>query len=489
MKDRVPLYPGRVTLTPVPGQANTYDMARADEPTQEGTPLNKASLLKDQTAALFGLDTTATPNDAFAAIGQYNRYWWIRRPATITFEEVLGKAASRVIVGDYASPKVTLNLLYADTIGFDSFGVPYLINPQSLAVSYSTDSVTALGALAGKYIQGNLQSTKNGIYCVAPIVWKVPSSGGSPKQDHSSGAIPQYRILMTVQEVTSKRTITFGDAVEYVVSDDADAYPSYGAKILSVEEHLTELQNVGIRPYTATDNPNYNVTMEYADAIDPTEAISMDNALYYPKPKLLNPQTTEIFYNGDISALNAIRGKYIISDYYLNDSDTQSAGGNFKFILKPEQNATFGLIKESSDTARCYRPYISKAQVVNILYQLDGYVYQSIGRPFADMVNAPKLETVSYVGTGGEGPDNKNTLTFSIIPKIVWFKESPYPSAGYVMYIWGGKVIPSNIGNSNYSLTAEVKDHTLTWYKRSTTASGDQMNTAGKTYVVYALGT
>ena len=63
MKDRVPLYPGRVTLTPVSGQANTFDLVRADQPTQEGTPLNKASLLKDTTAALFGKTNAAVPDD------------------------------------------------------------------------------------------------------------------------------------------------------------------------------------------------------------------------------------------------------------------------------------------------------------------------------------------------------------------------------------------------------------------------------------------
>lgn len=40
--DRVPVYPGRVRMTPVSGQANVYDMVRADQPTQEGTPINKA---------------------------------------------------------------------------------------------------------------------------------------------------------------------------------------------------------------------------------------------------------------------------------------------------------------------------------------------------------------------------------------------------------------------------------------------------------------
>ena len=46
--DRIPTYPGRVTMTPVTGQTNTYDLARADSPIEEGTPINKA--LFDQKA-------------------------------------------------------------------------------------------------------------------------------------------------------------------------------------------------------------------------------------------------------------------------------------------------------------------------------------------------------------------------------------------------------------------------------------------------------
>lgn len=70
MKDRVPLYPGRVTLTPVSGQANTYDMVRADQPTEEGTPLNKENLLSDETAAALGLSGDPTVDDAFGALDQ-----------------------------------------------------------------------------------------------------------------------------------------------------------------------------------------------------------------------------------------------------------------------------------------------------------------------------------------------------------------------------------------------------------------------------------
>lgn len=65
MKDRIPTYAGRVKLIPVPNQPNTYDAARADEPVQEGTPLNKNTLLTDETAAELGLgENEATPDKA-----------------------------------------------------------------------------------------------------------------------------------------------------------------------------------------------------------------------------------------------------------------------------------------------------------------------------------------------------------------------------------------------------------------------------------------
>ncbi len=68
MQDRISLYPGRVKLTPVSGQDNVYDMTRQDNPTTEGTPLNKSTLLTDDVAEALGLDpSTATPSQAINA--------------------------------------------------------------------------------------------------------------------------------------------------------------------------------------------------------------------------------------------------------------------------------------------------------------------------------------------------------------------------------------------------------------------------------------
>lgn len=51
--NRVPLYPGRVNLARVSG--NVYDLTRADQPTQAGTPVNAALL-----NAIYGFDNIET---------------------------------------------------------------------------------------------------------------------------------------------------------------------------------------------------------------------------------------------------------------------------------------------------------------------------------------------------------------------------------------------------------------------------------------------
>ena len=68
MKDRVSAHPGRIKLIPVKGEENTFDLTRADGPVEEGTPLNKTTLLQDVTAALAGLGDEATPDDVFTKI-------------------------------------------------------------------------------------------------------------------------------------------------------------------------------------------------------------------------------------------------------------------------------------------------------------------------------------------------------------------------------------------------------------------------------------
>lgn len=68
MKDRVVQYPSRYQLVLVAGTTDIYDLVSVPGTvTEEGTPLNKASLLKDTTAALVGLGISALPDEALRA--------------------------------------------------------------------------------------------------------------------------------------------------------------------------------------------------------------------------------------------------------------------------------------------------------------------------------------------------------------------------------------------------------------------------------------
>lgn len=62
-------------------------MKRADEPEVNGTSINKASLLKDSTSLLYGLDPEiSVPDDIFSFVGNYLKHWWIRRSSTVEEE-------------------------------------------------------------------------------------------------------------------------------------------------------------------------------------------------------------------------------------------------------------------------------------------------------------------------------------------------------------------------------------------------------------------
>lgn len=69
MKNRQPTpgKEGRVLIRFEDGTAKYATISMADDPIAEGDPIDKSTLLKDATAALYGLDATAVPDEVLAA--------------------------------------------------------------------------------------------------------------------------------------------------------------------------------------------------------------------------------------------------------------------------------------------------------------------------------------------------------------------------------------------------------------------------------------
>lgn len=168
MKDRIPLYPGRVKLNPVTGQENTYDMVRADEPTQEGTPLNKATLLKDDTAEALGLASEdPTVNEALLEI----------------FNTANSKA--RIVTGNYVGtgtygPKNPCSLTF-------DFTPKILLMHEGGTVAYtdSSDCMVFVWNVTNDFHIGSTAVSHNRVtYSGNTISWYNDS-------DHFTGDLPQ----------------------------------------------------------------------------------------------------------------------------------------------------------------------------------------------------------------------------------------------------------------------------------------------------------
>lgn len=239
MQDRDPTYPGRVTLTPVSGLANTYDMERADRPLQQGTPLNKASLLKDTTAALFGLGTGAVPDDVLAELGKYKQYWWRRRARSVI--EKRTDITGEVQVTIDASPG--RKFYYSKTVSLDPNGGVSLVSPVTLdGVASSTTSANTLSDSLKPYLDDVPYYISSDI--VDGEIYYVPTGShvggvvGVPKYvtfgiyRYSSKTF--YMVLsdgsLSDEKVPAqlvKSSIQMGDW-QYVQSSNRSAYPDSG---------------------------------------------------------------------------------------------------------------------------------------------------------------------------------------------------------------------------------------------------------------------
>lgn len=225
MQDRIPLYPGRVKMTPVAGQANTYDMVRADDPTQPGTPLNKATFLKDATAALYGLGTDAVPDDVLAALGKYKQYWWRRRtPKTTGYIEKAATQGSTFLVQYNVTP---VTYTYGDLSIDQSTGAVSISNAQTITLDIYS-SVSDFYVLVGKYFTPDKtvsQSWGSVKTLTAGTIYRITDSGYIK---YYSDEDSTYVYSQHIDVITSIYSAGDPGDWQYLQSSSRSAYPDSG---------------------------------------------------------------------------------------------------------------------------------------------------------------------------------------------------------------------------------------------------------------------
>ena len=116
------------------------------------------------------------------------------------------------------------------------------------------------------------------------------------------------------------------------------------------------------------------------------------------------------------------------------------------------------------------------------------------------LATAVHIVSGTYTGTGTNGPENVNTLTFDFAPKLVIITSDADSKLGIGCSIlpWKGKFMPVLTRTSNTSdyqvnglissrVTWSADGKTVTWYNNITGSAAGQMNLADTTYSYVAI--
>ena len=318
MKDRISQVPGRVKLTPVAGEANTFDLVRADQPTQEGTPLNKASLLKDSTAALFGLPNTAVPDDVLAKLWRFpsnlgNEYLWEKY---LVENSIVKQAYFQIVIADSTDSEFYY--------GWGTYGKSLSINDKNKIIIEDTFIPTiAPNSSSMSYWAGQLPfycTSGQGTY--AGRVFYMTRISGSG----SSGS--QFFCQECFAHIDSQLK-------GYVNSDASDAYPPAVPDVYTYRTlgQLGEKTRIATGIYTGTGTYGVNnkntLTFPFVPRL---VMIGENNLLPTYKPAFTYFGQSETNSTGSPSSPEAVvEVKDTTFSWYSENAYSQHNGANTKY--------------------------------------------------------------------------------------------------------------------------------------------------------------
>ena len=431
MQDREPTYPGRVTLTPVYGLANTYDMERADRPLQEGTPLNKASLLKDATAALFGKTNAAVPDDILS---------------------LLSKSMMAQVTEKYT--KTTIGTLaVGKTITLNVSGTPkeFIVVHQGKPSSLYDDSCNGTWLLMKDiYVKRMWQSEDINKYESSDIHFYLNNTFLNLVDSNIKDAIKQVKI-------------------PYRKNGGSGGTDQSGANGLPAKIFLLSGYEVG---WTTSDNsylPVDGAKLDYFTASSGGNSKRIANfngsASYWFLRSPYTPRTDTVWGVG--------------YDGVHNTDATSNSKGIRPALILP---STFAIYTDSSDNIYTEQEYETK--ITDVLGNL-------IAIPADQIKDGVRIATGSYTGTGTHGSSNPNSLTFEFEPKVLFIAPvTNYSGAlNYQSIFWKGVTsFPTYIGSADTGMSVVVNwGKTVSWYTTGSYANR-QLNDNGVNYAYVAIG-
>lgn len=446
---------------------------------QVGTPLNKANLLKDATAAQIGLPPSTTPDGMFQALGNTGELHVWRKmvktssdtPAGYTLGDTLTHGNSFIVRQTTGTGYVDAVIQETSSISVNDNGVISASWGSTISLRYG-NSVTFT---PGRFVKISSINTKAlSSFAVDDVVW-VPSDGGI--QMNFSNDYGYYIEFTKCQKVNAHGIIPAGTTTTYPVSINPNAYQE-GDDAKAAGYVVGAATSMKIISYAG--GSGYYVRFYTADSV----SVSDSGALSIVED---NNSAPLISKSSDGSEL---RGKYI--KYHSSyQASTEIVSGMIYFV---PSNAVFTW---SNGMLIC-----DKVQLVTGYPAIPaGTTIEYLGK----LGDKARVQVVSYVGTGTYGESNPNSLTFNFAPKIVKFlfqvevdignhsKIENFQQDGEQYYMVSDRLTTEFVqgegfGYNSYAVRGKksADGKTFTWYTNIN--SQTQGNQKGMKYYFIAIG-
>ena len=529
MQDRVPLYPGRVTLTPVAGQANTYDMARADQPTQEGTPLNKATLLKDATAAKFGKDTGAVPDEVLDVLSKSVL------EGTYPVVDVYAGQNWEKGTAPNASGSVWQQIAVANNI---LFSFPISGTTAVMSTDGKTWTTFTIPTVSGGY---NYSGRHRIVYVGDTYYLLIPITSSPYKAIiYATKNLSTWTLKCTLSLTNIAYSLFYSNYLSKFVLIDI-----YGKVYLSSDaENWESTYSLGT---SATSQPTFNNGIDGPDGFYIAVPVSKKIQVF----KLKSDSFETVFTSADLSntienvAFVKFKGKYFVYSAYgiahsedlkawqLSDANYQSSitnpititqqlacsdvnvlikfgteslvsfdGLNFKRIADgvASQQGSLAYINgvfcfHSQGAPSAISPYYTPDTTFKDEPGLVDVLGNMVNIPLKQIAGAASIETGTYTGTGDYGTNITRSLVFKAEPMIVFVfpvqeMKNAYDGGFCILFPQSAKMAIYGVNQNNQAnnifdakpltVSANAQKVTLTWTIGGAAYVGAMCNQATK---------
>lgn len=440
---------------------------------QVGTPLNKANLLKDATAAQIGLPPSTTPDGMFQALGNTGElHVWRKtvvsaseKPAGYTLGAETTKTLGLTRNSDSSSWAITVEL--ASSVSVDDAGNVTLVSPSNLSV-YAYNAF--VDSFSGKFFRlYSIGSSVTESELANNDVYFVPS--GNKLIFRANASSSKFYLDLGMKLVTSYAKVPAETTATYPVSTNPNAYQEGdGAKAAgyTLGEVETGKFVLGTGMGSNAQNMFY---ISSSVTVDDSGNISQENR-------------GSTYINGEDNntmqgQANKVIGKFVVLNSQKSNSDFDV--GTIWYI---PPDATIGnsyLTDGGAYDQFNITNYVTKRQLVTGYAAIPaGTTIEYLGK----LGDKARVQVVSYVGTGVSGSAHPTTVTFDFVPKIVIAHCQNNEQYRFIAPYGIEYTLVRNSLDDN-ALAITWKNKTMSYQNNS---PGLQMNTSGVTYIVVAIG-